>query len=527
MKETILIGLVNNIAILLAFTMLYENFWLKYEASKRLWTKIITGIVLGAIGIVLMFTPWILIPGIVFDTRSIMLSISGLFFGPIPTILAMLLTVTLRAIMGGDGMWMGIAVIISSGTIGLLWRQFRTSWRQKNKYIELISMGVIVHIVMTGCALLLPSDNILPTIRNIALPLILIYSPGTMLLGILLLRQSENFQNRLANEKLYESERRLSQILKKRINYEKNLNEKNKEIELQNIEYQLINEELRQTNIELMKAKEKAEESDLLKSAFFSNMSHEIRTPMNGILGFADLLKQPELTGEKQQAYISMIEKGGLRMLNIINDLIDISKIESGQSEVLVSECNVNEQIEYIYTIFKPEVERKGMQIFLKSSLPAQEAIIQTDCEKFCAILTNLIKNAIKYSDKGFIEIGYNLKNNFLNFFVKDTGIGIPIDRQKAIFDRFVQADVVDIRSYQGAGLGLSITKAYLEMLGGEIWVESEEGKGSTFYFSIPYNYNTEQEEIMANKNLVSPNVEDNQIKINHFNNNVKKRITL
>jgi len=250
---------------------------------------------------------------------------------------------------------------------------------------------------------------------------------------------------------------------------------------------------------ELIIAKEKAEESERLKSAFLANMSHEIRTPMNGILGFAGLLKEPRLTGEEQQEYIGIIEKSGTRMLNIINDIITISKVESGQMKISFSPTNVNEQIDYIYTFFKPEAEQKGIKLLFKKMLPAKEAIIKTDKEKVYAILMNLVKNAIKYCDKGVIELGYHLikpegsdgettKSARLEFFVKDTGIGIPKDRQEAIFDRFVQADIADKRALQGAGLGLSISKAYVNMLGGKIRVESEEGKGSVFYFTIPYN---------------------------------------
>ncbi|MDP2721752.1 MAG: ATP-binding protein [Bacteroidales bacterium] len=237
---------------------------------------------------------------------------------------------------------------------------------------------------------------------------------------------------------------------------------------------------------ELIKAKVGAEESDRLKSAFLANMSHEIRTPMNGILGFAGLLKEPNLSGEKQQKYIRIIEKSGARMLNIINDIISISKIESGLMEVNISESNINEQIEYIYTFFKPEIEGKGIQFIFKNHLPFSKAIIRTDREKLFAILTNLVKNAIKYSEKGTIELGYDKKNEYLEFYVKDSGIGIDSHRQKAIFERFVQADISDEHAYQGAGLGLSISKAYVEMLGGKLWVESKKGIGSTFYFTIP-----------------------------------------
>jgi hypothetical protein len=163
-----------------------------------------------------------------------------------------------------------------------------------------------------------------------------------------------------------------------------------------------------------------------------------------------------------------------------------------------IKESNINEQIEYIYTFFKPEVEAKGMKLSFNSTLTAKEATISTDREKVYAILTNIVKNAIKYSKVGSIEMGYRLKADRkpmeLEFYVKDTGIGIPKHRQEAIFERFIQADIADTMAYQGAGLGLAITKAYIEMLGGKIWVESEEGIGSTFYFTLPYNAKTTKE---------------------------------
>jgi len=267
---------------------------------------------------------------------------------------------------------------------------------------------------------------------------------------------------------------------------------------------------------DLIIAKKHAEESDHQKSAFLANMSHEIRTPMNGILGFAELLKEPDLTGEEQHEYIRIIEKSGKRMLNIINDIVDISKIESGQMDISVSESNINEQIEFIYNFFKPEAERKRIQLSCKTTLPPKEAIIQTDREKIYAILTNLIKNAIKYTGEGSIEFGYILKTVSepveLEFFVKDTGIGIPKNRQEAVFERFIQADIFDKQAFEGAGLGLSIARAYVEMLGGKIWVESEEGIGSTFYFTIPYNVKKHSKKAISN--VVPPADEVSQIRI-------------
>ncbi|MFH2143178.1 MAG: histidine kinase dimerization/phospho-acceptor domain-containing protein, partial [Bacteroidota bacterium] len=170
--------------------------------------------------------------------------------------------------------------------------------------------------------------------------------------------------------------------------------------------------------VELQKAKEKAEESDRLKSSFLANMSHEVRTPMNGILGFAGLLKEPNLSGEKQLEYIRMIENSGKRMLSIINDIVDISKIESGQMKVSVSETNINEQIKYIYDFFIPEVESRRMQLSIKTPLPVKEANIFSDREKIYACLTNLVKNAIKFSPNGTIELGYEKKDKYLEFYV-------------------------------------------------------------------------------------------------------------
>lgn len=224
----------------------------------------------------------------------------------------------------------------------------------------------------------------------------------------------------------------------------------------------------KQTEQKLIVAKEKAEESDRLKSAFLANMSHEIRTPMNGILGFANLLKKPDLKNENQQKYIGIIEKSGKRMLNIINDIIDISRIEAGLMKLDMKKTNVIEQIQYICTFFKPEAEAKKLKLSFKTPLTATEAIIKTDSEKVYAILTNLLKNAIKYTEKGSIELGYHLKTDRepgeLEFYVRDTGIGVPKERHEAIFDRFIQADIADKMAHQGAGLGLAITKSYVEM---------------------------------------------------------------
>ncbi len=275
--------------------------------------------------------------------------------------------------------------------------------------------------------------------------------------------------------------------------------------------------EAKKISTELIHAKERAEESDRLKSAFLANMSHEIRTPMNGILGFAELLKEPNLTGEEQHNYIQIIEKSGARMLSIINDIIDISKIESGQMKVNLSVSNANEHLMNIQAFFSLEAENKNIKLISKPALTFQEANFKTDGDKLYDVLVNLVKNALKYTESGFIEFGYSIKTDkkrkipLIEFFVKDTGIGIPKDRHNAIFERFIQADIVDKRARQGAGLGLSIAKAYVEMLGGNIWVESnsneisgEKQAGSTFYFTLPFHTKAIEEKGIK-KGVVNP----------------------
>lgn len=250
---------------------------------------------------------------------------------------------------------------------------------------------------------------------------------------------------------------------------------------LEDITIEKINE------TELIRSKEKAEESDRLKSAFLANISHEIRTPMNGILGFADLLKDPDVSPENQQEFIGYIEKSSQRMLNIINDLIDISRIESGGVELKVRTTNLNEMLMELNSVFLAEAIQKNIQLHCYFDLQDKDSFIETDNEKLCRILTNLLRNAVKFTREGSISFGYRIKDSKLEFYVSDTGVGISPDQQSFIFERFRQGNQSLHRNYEGAGLGLAISKAYAEMLGGSIRLESELGKGSTFYVTIPF----------------------------------------
>lgn len=239
---------------------------------------------------------------------------------------------------------------------------------------------------------------------------------------------------------------------------------------------------------DLIISKEKAEESDRLKSAFLANMSHEIRTPLNGIMGFSELLLNTSLSEGKKVQFIKILRESSQRMLDTINDIIEISRIDSGTMDINIGSVNVNNLMNYYLRFFKPEAEKKGLKLFL--SLPENEhsVMIHSDETKLASIISNLIKNAIKFTVSGSVTFGYNLNPDKIVFFTKDTGPGIPKEKHQHIFSRFVQGDYSLSSSYEGLGLGLSIAKSYTEMLGGRIWLDSKEGEGSTFSFSIPVN---------------------------------------
>jgi len=258
---------------------------------------------------------------------------------------------------------------------------------------------------------------------------------------------------------------------------------------------------------QLIESRDKAEESDRLKTSFLQNISHEIRTPMNGILGFIELLRDPNITGKEQSLYFEVIEKSSQRMLSTINNIIDISKIEAGVAVVKRSTIFINQIITDIVIFFRLEAEKKGLKINLQTDKSIKDLQINSDLEKIYASLTNLIKNAIKYSSKGEINVGAHIKDKFVEFYVEDTGIGIPKDKLEQIFERFIQAESESDRAYEGAGLGLSIVKAYIELLGGSISVKSEKGVGSKFTFTIPLDKpddNMEEDTNIMAKNIMA-----------------------
>jgi len=244
----------------------------------------------------------------------------------------------------------------------------------------------------------------------------------------------------------------------------------------------------------LIIAKEKAEESDRLKSAFLSNMSHEIRTPMNAILGFSSLLSDPSATEEEKTEYIDIIRERGNDLMRIISDIIDVAKIESGQLKINIKDCKVNRLLEDVKTIFtqiKDKQEKSALQIKTFFQVPDPEFTILTDPQRLRQIITNLVENALKFTEKGEVEFGYTIKEDFgigksIEFFIRDTGIGIPEEMHKVIFERFRQVDDSHTRKYGGTGLGLTICKNLAHLMGGEPNLSSEIGKGTRFTITFP-----------------------------------------
>jgi PAS domain S-box-containing protein len=268
------------------------------------------------------------------------------------------------------------------------------------------------------------------------------------------------------------------------------------------------------SEVELILAKNKAEESDKLKTAFLHNISHEIRTPMNAIVGFAALLGEPDIDTKTSRDYVEVIMQSSNHLLEIITDIVDISNIEANLVKVVKSEINVNSALNSLCNQFVTKANEKKIHLICETALSDSDALILTDNTKLTQILSNLIINALKFTDKGHVKVIARLKDNFLEFCVSDTGIGIAQELQYRIFERFYQVQHSVSRLYEGTGLGLAISKAHVELMGGKIWVNSESGKGSKFFFKIPYE-----------KQIVENPVEKEKVNPGYFVFPEKKKI--
>lgn len=258
-------------------------------------------------------------------------------------------------------------------------------------------------------------------------------------------------------------------------------------LQKQNNEYALLNEQYKKQNAELIEAKNMAEESDRLKTAFIQNISHEIRTPMNSIIGFSELIENPDLPNEKRHRFADIIKNSTKQLLSIVNNILTISSLDKKKEVLENNSIFLNDLLDDLFVVFKQKSLNSNIDLVKTLSLKREDSLIITDQTKLTQILTNLISNALKFTSQGTVEFGYSVKDNEIAFFVKDNGIGIKNEHQKLIFERFRQADFSISKKYGGNGLGLAISKEFVELLGGKIWVESQLGKGATFKFTLPF----------------------------------------
>lgn len=558
-NPTLILGIIQNIALLIATSLLIDFFWNRQDKKTHLRDKVLTGIFVGVTGIVLMLTPWVMIPGLVFDTRSILIGISGLFFGNVPTIIAMLIDGTYRFILGGDGMWMGVAVILSSGTIGLLWRKFRPGWREGNRIAELLFLGLAVHLAMLICTVFLPSNKWEETFKNIVLPVILLYPIGTLMLGLLmysrsqhwyikreLFRSEEKFRqlfenteaimmlvepssgrildvnrsaekfygyakteltkkyiqeiNQLPEEKAAEARLKALKGVQSNFIFDHRLSNGNlRTVEVlsspinfhgQTVLFSIIHDITEQKIAEnsLILAKEKAEESDKLKSAFLAAMSHELRTPLNAIIGFSSLIEGGTRMTEITR-YAEIIHNSGNHLLSIIESIFDVALLQSREYKIVASNFSVDELFRHLVdyaNVEKKKKKKEHLSIRFNPYDNTSSPLIYTDRSKLMQLMTNLLNNAIKYTLSGGVEFGYTLHDRDIIFYVADTGIGVPVDKMDIIFEQFRQGDEYHDRAQDGVGLGLSICREIATLLGGHIWLESKHHEGSSFYFRLP-----------------------------------------
>lgn len=708
MTQALFISLLQNTAILISAVLLYDYFWIKGDVTKRWYDKVLAGLSISLIGSLLMLTPWSASEGLFFDTRSILLSISGVFIGPLPTIIASLLLALYRYILGGPGVWMGVTAILTAGGIGIAWGLFIRRRTKRIGWLQLLLLGLNVHVVMLLCTLLLPSALFLPTLKVMVFPILIIYPLGSTLMGLVMLRRNENWgyrQKLVESKALYTSlvnhmpagvfrktkdgryvyvnqrfcelkglteEEILGKDPKELAAYEAQKDKSGgyltepvqrtmvkqgtdhhewilrhgmpivveeaythrdghvdyfqvvktpildpqgnvigsqgmqfditqhkrteeallaeqyllnafmdntpdlvyfKDAESRIIRFNkaylraqratderailgktdfdfftaehakeafedeqsimrtgepLINIEEKETwqdgrvtwsltskfpsrnkegvingtfgvsrditaqkmlEQELIAAKLKAEESDRLKTAFLHNISHEIRTPMNAIMGFSGFLSDPDMSEVQKSHFAQVIQQSSQQLLSIIDDIVRIATIEAGQEKLNENELHLNNLLVFLREQFAAKAGVKNLSFEMMPGLDDDRSLIIADETKLMQILSNLLENAIKFTREGQVLVGYTLKHGQLEFFVKDTGIGIPESMHETIFNRFSQVESSISRQFGGSGLGLSISKAYVDLQGGKIWVESEPGEGSSFYFTLPYRH--------------------------------------
>lgn len=551
----ITIELVYNLSLLVAISVIsgfIDNRWKRASLTGA----VLQGVLFGGAALVGMLRPLVIEQGLIFDGRSVVLSLCGLFFGPISAAIAGSMAIMLRLIIGGSGAIMGVSVIVSSCFIGVLFNLWRRNKFLELSWLNLYALGVVVHIVMVALMFTLPWEKVSDTIFNVGPPVLIFYPLTTLLIGKILSDQENAQKSMLALKKsqaLYhdlvetshnliwqcDAERRyiylnpswesvlgysLDEMIGRKFTDFQDLTHSERDIEVFNKllsgssieghETEHIHKSERKVNLvfyaktvfdeegnpsgtrgtayditerkksetELLKAKEKAEEMNRLKTNLLANMSHDLRTPLVGMLGFSELLKT-ELTGEHKE-FAVMINQSGLRLLKTLNAILSYSKLESEKIEVVLSNVRIADIVKDEIELFKPLAAQRSL--YIESDIQCENLILKTDDKLIREIIDNLLNNAIKYTLKGGVAISLYTKNKTAIIKVTDTGIGIPKDKLEVIFEEFRQVSEGRARSFEGTGLGLTLAKKYSEYIGGNIHADSVEGVGSTFFVELP-----------------------------------------
>lgn len=560
----IVIDLIYNLAILVSVSVLAGFIDNRWPRNTRL-GSIVQGFLFGGVAVFAMLNPFVLASGLIFDGRSVVISLCALFFGPFSGAIAAAMAILMRVYIGGIGVYMGVSVILSSFAIGYLYYWIRHKHHIRIDAFYLFRFGLVVHVAMILLMIALPSDIRLFALQTMGLTIMATYPVATVLIGKILKDQEDN-SNLLKD--ITESEKQYRSLVNEmhqglavfRIiynekddpvdyeyllvnpNYEKLTGLHQKEIigktiqevfpkteEFWNERFQTVaccgepayyenhsNELHRYYDVtvyrprsnqlavilsditdhkeiesKMRNAKEQAEAGDRLKTAFMNNISHEIRTPLNGILGFGQMIAQPNVTDQERMAFIEILQSSIDRLINTVTDYMDISLIASGNLKVVKKPFPLNQLLTGIHSSFYTACKLKNLEFNLILPAGSHNFQLSMDKELLSKALKHLLNNAIKFTENGAIRFGYKPMNGYLEFFVQDSGIGIREDAKQRIFEAFDQEENSNTRKYEGSGLGLPIAKGIITKLGGRIWVETAKEKGSVFYFNLPYDSET------------------------------------
>lgn len=553
----IVVDLIYNLALLIAVSVI-AGFIDKRWHRSTLNGKIMQGLLFGMVAMLAMMNHFVIAEGVIFDGRSVVLSLCALFFGPVAGAIAVVMAVATRLYIGGEGIAMGVSVIFSSTMIGVIFYYVRAQRKITLNFLRLLLFGFLVHIAMLALMVLLPFEVRILTLQTLGFTVLGIYPVATVLAGKILLDQEENdklmqdlrhgenqyrslvqeMQQGLAVFRvLYDNEGKAQdyKFLLVNRNYEKLTGLKQADIAGKTIQevfpsteefwnerfakvaetstpeyYENYSLELNRyydvvvyrpakhqlaviltditdrkgTEAKLVAAKEQAEAGDRLKSAFMNNISHEIRTPLNGIMGFSQLLSQEEISDHDRQQYLDLLQNSVERLIHTVTDYMDVSLIASGNLKLNYAWFRIDEFCDELLNKYSKPAKEKNLT--LGREIPDTRIQLFSDRELLRKACDHLMNNAIKFTHKGSIKLGFDPEGDDVRFFVEDTGIGIDQQSLDRIFEAFNQIENTQTRSYEGSGLGLTIARGIIRQLGGRIWVESEKDKGSVFYFQLP-----------------------------------------